>query len=582
MKKSVLLCALAVFTLGLALPVQAQTSKNLNEALITAVQEKNLKEVKNLIAKGADVNAKDSTGETPLFWSVLNIDIAKFLISHGADVNAKDSRGQTPLFSVDNIDMAKLLVSQGAKVDIVDNEGRTIFNRMYISEWMNEEEKNKRKEYYSFLFSKVADVDLKGITDYSPLHSSASLEQKEDVEFLLSLGANINVKDVNGLTPIDYTDSKDMHDFLLSKGAKIENLPAAIVAGNLPMVKDLVAKGADVNPDGNTPLFYAIKNNQNKIAKYLISAGADINAKNDNGTSPMHIAAQSGNIKMAKFLLKKGAQLEAKDNGNATPLYYAAASNQDKMVKYLLSKGANPNAVLDNWTALWFVCSRGKKKMVETLLAGGADVNYETDLASNPVDAVVRLCGDCSLQDKEDMLKTLIKYGADINAAIPHSKWNVLDMEIVLDPNIEKAQWLVKMGADVNKGKLKGLYMITAVRECDKEMARFLINNGLDIDITNDDSETALDRAIIENNTKAVKWLFELGAKMEKGKHSKWYPLIAVRDHNNREMLEILINNQADLNVKNDEGKTPLDYAKSKEIKQLLIFSGAKNGKDLK
>ena len=47
-------------------------------------------------------------------------------------------------------------------------------------------------------------------------------------------------------------------------------------------------------------------------------------------------------------------------------------------------------------------------------------------------------------------------------------------------------------------------------------------------------------------------------------------------------MLEILIANGADLNVKNDQGKTPLDYAKSEEIKELLILNGAKSGKDLK
>lgn len=339
---------------------------------------------------------------------------------------------------------------------------------------------------------------------------------------------------------------------------------------------------AQANKDLNQALFTAVQEGNFKEVKNLIAQGADVNAKDINEKTPLHFAAQSGNIKMAKFLLKNGVELEAKDDGNSTPLYYAAATGKDKMVKYLLSKGANPNAVQNNWTALLFACWQGNKKMVKTLLAGGADVNYETNFASGPVDVVVRMCTDCSLQDKEDILKTLIKYGADINAPISHSMWNVLDNVIVLNPNIETAQWLIKMGADVNKGKLKDYYMIAAAGENNKEMAELLIANGLDIDTANPDAETALDRAVIDNNTEAVKWLFELGAKMEKGKHSKWYPLIAVRDYNNKEMLEILIANGADLNVKNDQGKTPLDYAKSKEIKELLILNGAKSGKDLK
>ena len=339
---------------------------------------------------------------------------------------------------------------------------------------------------------------------------------------------------------------------------------------------------AQANKDLNAALFTAVEQGNFKEVKNLIAQGADVNAKDESEKTPLHFSAQNGDIKMAKLLIKKGAQLEAKDNGNATPLFYAAASDKNKMVKYLLSKGSNPNAVQDNLTALWLVCVRGQKEMLKTLLAGGADINYETDFASGPVDAVVRMCTECSLQDKEGILKTLIKYGADINAAIPHSMWNVLDYVIVLNSNIETAQWLIKMGADVNKGKLKDYYIIAAARENNKEMAELLIANGLDIDTTNPDSETALDRAVIENNTEAVKWLFELGAKMEKGKHSKWYPLIAVRDYNNKEMLEILIANGADLNVKNDQGKTPLDFAKTEEMQQLLIKYGAKSGKDLK
>jgi len=73
--------------------------------------------VELLIAKGADVNTKDDVGETPLHWAAKegNKEVVELLIAKGADVNAKDDVGDTPVDWADNKESADLLRKHGGK-----------------------------------------------------------------------------------------------------------------------------------------------------------------------------------------------------------------------------------------------------------------------------------------------------------------------------------------------------------------------------------------------------------------------------------------------------------------------------------
>ena len=90
--------------------------------LHVAVLDENMEFVKWLVSQGADVNAKQKNGDTPLHEAVHyneGIAIVKFLVSKGADVHAKGVCGWTPLFYTNgsDIEFAKFLVSKGADVN---------------------------------------------------------------------------------------------------------------------------------------------------------------------------------------------------------------------------------------------------------------------------------------------------------------------------------------------------------------------------------------------------------------------------------------------------------------------------------
>lgn len=88
-----------------------------------------------MIAKGADVNAKNAYGTTPLMFASANdnLNIAEFLINQGANVNETNIEGATPLIYaslgfVSKLDMVKLLIKSGADINAETNDGLTSLN----------------------------------------------------------------------------------------------------------------------------------------------------------------------------------------------------------------------------------------------------------------------------------------------------------------------------------------------------------------------------------------------------------------------------------------------------------------------
>ena len=89
--------------------------------LILATWKNNTKLSVLLVEKGADVNARNNNGRTPLLWATYknNTELSVLLVEKGADVNAKDNDGQTPLYWAtknNNTELSVLLVEKGAKV----------------------------------------------------------------------------------------------------------------------------------------------------------------------------------------------------------------------------------------------------------------------------------------------------------------------------------------------------------------------------------------------------------------------------------------------------------------------------------
>jgi ankyrin repeat protein len=108
--------------------------------------------------------------------------------------------------------------------------------------------------------------------------------------------------------------------------------------GELDAIKDLLAKGTDVNARderGGTALMQAAVANKTDVVKFLLESGADIDAQTDGGNTALIAAAGKGNREILQILLDAGANPLLKNQGGQTAAVKAAFSKQSDCVVLL-------------------------------------------------------------------------------------------------------------------------------------------------------------------------------------------------------------------------------------------------------
>lgn len=112
-------------------------------------------------------------------------------------------------------------------------------------------------------------------------------------------------------------------------------LMIACYKGNRPAVEALIAKGAEVNRPGWTPLHYAAAIGNNDIVRILLDKSAYIDAESPNKTTPMMMAARGGHIMTVKLLLDEGADATLKNELGMSAIDFAEKHNHKDIVEGL-------------------------------------------------------------------------------------------------------------------------------------------------------------------------------------------------------------------------------------------------------
>lgn len=157
----------------------------------------------------------------------------------------------------------------------------------------------------------------------SDLVAAAANGQTAQVITLLGKGADINVRDAGGYTPLIW----------------------AALKGHDQVIGELLRRGANVSArdkEGYTALMWASQNHRADAVRALLAHGANPNEADREGYTAMTWAAQDGVPAIASELLVHGSDPNARDRMGYTPLMWAAQQGHNSVIKLLMVNGANP------------------------------------------------------------------------------------------------------------------------------------------------------------------------------------------------------------------------------------------------
>ena len=408
------------------------------------------------------------------------------------------------------------------------------------------------------LSTEMMDLLDKLLLDSVPILNSSDLFKFDsNFEQLIKSGANINIQNYFGSTPLHYSKTIEQIKLLLEAGANpnIQNNK-----GNTPLhifeIKEQIKLllNAKANPNiqnkfGNTPLHFATNDEQIKL---LLKAKANPNIQNNNGETPLHIYNRKEQIKL---LLEAKADPNIQNNNGNTPIFFR--ENTIEVLKELL-KG-NPDLTIKNKEGL----------TAKEYLSKSCYNQHYVELIEEYENKKLKVNSQ-DLFKFDSNFEQLIKDGADVNITSI-----VGSTPLYFAKTIEQMKLLLDAGANINHQNNKGntpLHNIFNTEEIIKE----LLKGNPDLTLKNKNKLTAKEFFQQNGMNNHVRLIEEYENKKLKSQDLFKF------DSN----FEQLIKNGADVNVQDIYGETPLHYIRSRSISieqvKLLLKAGANpNIKDI-
>ncbi|XP_063904460.1 uncharacterized protein LOC135123599 [Zophobas morio] len=373
------------------------------------------------------------------------------------------------------------------------------------------------------------------------------------------------------------------------------------------VVRFLVNQGANINfpdTDGATPFYFACEQGYYKIVDFLAAAGAEINRARTDGVTPLFVASEFGHVDVVKRLLALGANPNQPRHNGALPLHVACEFGRKEVTELLVAAGSELHHEKRDGVCPLFVASQfGHSNVVEYLLGLGANPNQPRDNGAIPLHVACEFGHD-------EITGLLIESGAEIEhekvdgttplfTASQFGNTKIVERLLALnaDPNhprdtgatplhvacefghVEIIELLVASGAEINRGRTDGVApLFVASQYAPVKVLDCLLALGADPNQPKNASATPLHVACEFGRLENMERLVTSGAEINRGRTDGITPLFIASEFGQSKITERLLALGANVNQARDTGATPLHVACEfghEAIVEDLVTSGA-------
>ena len=516
----------------------------------------------NSILKDVKINYVNEYKKGFLHMSAENnsIEAITWLLSKKIDMNLCDEEGNTALLLASKLgatEAANLFIKAGAKIDERNNEGRTAIQEavkysrksIYISLKKSAKKiNNVDLRNHNLIFDAVDSQNIEIINDIivnklvkvdsSILFYENTYSKPAILKLILSKAKlNLEETDPNGKSTLFYIVKKgassiDTFMYALSLGLDINHVDKdgntvlmeliKYINTDFPRLKDLTA-------DEKLPLINLID-----MIPWLIEEEINYNVYNNDGENVLTYVTAINNIDIMKILLEYGVDPNFIDSSNTTALSTAAmkGSSNIEAVSLLLNYGARPNitdnnnqTIIEKLITIELVLHNDKKMKLKEKRNIDETQNYKQVLHEILLNGEVNLTMlnsqdqpyffDAVFHNNIDLVKSLAKYGADINQR-DRDNANIVYKYMAENIAFKKVsdqrlyyimlKQVITLGADVNaRDAHGGITLHKAILDNDIQTIKILLNAGADINAVDARGRNMIHNCMWQNKVKVFR-----------------------------------------------------------------------------